>query len=189
MAYQYYNKPESVVPEIRNDIKELTNRIDSVTLKLDKMETQIDTINRMHPWKQLRTGGSKKISASWSCPATFLGFLLYTPVDVRIDSTLYTALANYNGPESVINSLRRSWKGKSKHNVGKAVDMGLTNDLVEYLISEEGEKWLKDHNLKYFIEGKPGSRVVSSYTKDPRTSRFVKFNPDATGDHIHMHIV
>jgi hypothetical protein len=38
----------------------------------------------------------------------------------------------------------------------------------------------------FYIEGRPGSRKVKSYLTDPTTSKFVFFNPKASGDHIHL---
>lgn len=61
--------------------------------------------------------------------------------------------------------------------------------MIEYLVSEEGQLWLKAHNLMFYIEGKPGCKKVSKYLYDPKCACYVFFNPHATGAHIHVQIV
>ena len=85
-----------------------------------------------------------------------------------------------------VNSLKRHFNCKSDHYRGKAVDLELSHELIEWLISEDGRSWLSGHNLMFYIEGKPHSPKVAKYLKDERTREFVFFNPRATGNHIHI---
>jgi hypothetical protein len=106
-------------------------------------------------------------------------------VDTTICNTFKSALATYSGPTVKINSLRRHTNKASAHYHGKAADFELSDNLVQWLLSSEGAQWIKDHNLMFYIEGKPGSKKVAKYLKGP-TKEFVFFNPEATGDHIHL---
>lgn len=82
--------------------------------------------------------------------------------------------------------MRRSHNHKSQHYVGKAVDFEFSHSLIDYLVSESGKAWLAAHNLMFYIEGRPGSSKVAKYLKNPVTREFVFFNPNATGDHVHV---
>lgn len=68
----------------------------------------------------------------------FLGFKLEQPLDTRVDPELQEALNDYTGPEIKVTSLRRHLNNKSKHNIGKAVDFQFSDELIRWLISEEG---------------------------------------------------
>lgn len=119
---------------------------------------------------------------------TFLGFLLYMPVDTNISNDLRSALAAYSGPQVKINSLRRNWNTNSDHERGRAVDLEFCPRLIEYLVSEDGQQWLASNSLSFYIEGKPGSSRVANYLADNRTRPYVFFNPLATGNHVHIEI-
>ena len=107
------------------------------------------------------------------------------PVDTSISNSFKEVLLSYSGPKVRVNSLKRGYNRSSQHYHGKAVDFEFSSELIDYLVSDAGQAWLKEHNLTFYIEGKPGSRKVSRYLKDPYR-RYVFFNPDATGDHIHI---
>jgi hypothetical protein len=119
---------------------------------------------------------------------TFLGFLLAEPLDTTVSKELKKALLAYSGPSVKINSLRRHYNPSSEHYHGNAVDLAWCEETIAYLLSEDGKKWLADHKLLMYIEGRPGSKKVKKYTSDPDSSRYVFFNPRATGDHIHLEI-
>lgn len=70
---------------------------------------------------------------------TFFGLLLYTPVDTSVSRELRTALAAYSGPKVKVNSLRRHFNVKSDHYHGNAADLELAHELVEWLVSEQGQ--------------------------------------------------
>ncbi len=68
------------------------------------------------------------------------------------------------------------------------MDFDLSDDLVDFLVSEGGQKWLKDHGLKMYIEGRKGCSEVNKYALRDDCKPFIFFNPRATGPHIHVEI-
>lgn len=153
--------------------------------KIDTLELKIDSLDNMHPWRKI----SKARGLSSICTdGTFLGFVLYTPVDTNIDNRLYTALESFSGPKVKVNSLRRHRNNGSAHNHGRAIDLELSPELIEFLVSEEGHRWMDEHSVVFYIEGLPGSRRVAKYLSNPDTARYVFFNPSATGDHVHLQV-
>lgn len=69
----------------------------------------------------------------------FLGFLLYTPVDTSVKEELVNVLVTYKGPQAKINSLKRSHNHSSQHFHGKAVDLAWDEEVISFLISQEGK--------------------------------------------------
>lgn len=109
---------------------------------------------------------------------------LYGPVD----SALIRAIIDYDGPQVIITSAHRAWSKRSKHYCGKALDLDLTPEVAEYLVSPSGEAFLARHNLEFFIEDKPTSKELKSYSVQARYARFIFKNPFATGSHIHLQL-
>jgi hypothetical protein len=116
-----------------------------------------------------------------------MGFVLFTPVDTAVDSSLKNALNDFKGPRVKINSLRRHSNKASAHYCGKAVDLQFCPNLIAYLVSEEGEEWRKKYGVTFYIEGRPGSKKVKVYEEGP-SKAYVFYNPRATGDHVHLEI-
>lgn len=116
------------------------------------------------------------------------GYKTASGVNTRINSTLKDALQEYNGPRPLINSLRRNWNSHSPHTYGKAVDFQWSPEMIEYLVSEEGLKWLDKFQVTFYIEGKPGSSKVAAYKGKEPYKKYIFENPSATGDHIHLNI-
>lgn len=169
----------SKIQSLETEVNYLNNKVDTLNDLLSHQGRQIDTLLHMHPYKKKRD--------RWICKdGTFLGFVLYTPVDTSIHRSFHLALSEYTGPKVKVNSLRRSCNRSSAHYHGKAADFELSQELVDWLLSDEGEKWRTSHNLLFYIEGKPGSKRVRKYLNDPRSAKYVFFNPRATGDHIHI---
>lgn len=161
------------------------NRIHSIDLMVDSVKARLDTMELIHPWKTFKPSTTSKTKkTSLVCDGTFLGFILYTPVDTSLCEEFKLALSHYDGPQVKINSLKRRGS-RSKHCKGRAADLELSSQLVEYLTSDHGQLWLNAHGLTFMIEGKPGSRRVSKYYNTPHRS-YVYFNPNATGDHVHI---
>lgn len=69
-----------------------------------------------------------------------MGFVLYRGVNTQITEELEAALKSYNGPKALITSLRRNWGTKSDHECGRAVDFDLSEELVDFLVSEDGKR-------------------------------------------------
>lgn len=47
---------------------------------------------------------------------------------------------------------------------------------------------MSEHNLKMYIEGRPGCKEVKQYLSRPECAEYVFFNPRATGSHIHIEL-
>lgn len=174
-----------------NSLADTNHRIqqgmDTIQAKVDSVSIRLDSLELIHPWKydkDFKKKMQKKLSSMIS-KTSFFNFVVWDPVDTAITREMTMALQAYDGPTVKINSLRRHGT-KSKHCHGNAVDLELTHALVEYLLTEEGQDWLISHQLKFYIEGKPGSRKVGKYLDDTRTESYVFFNKKATGDHIHV---
>lgn len=172
------------VDELDKSINSVRSKVDTVHLQVDSVNFRLDTLENLHPWKYDKKAFKRKLSSVIS-ESSYFNFVVWTPVDTAISEDLRKALSSYTGPVVKINSLRRYGSG-SKHCHGKAADLELTHVLVEYLLTDEGQQWLNEHKLEFYIEGKPGSRRVKKYKTDPRTDDYVFFNPKATGDHIHI---
>lgn len=118
----------------------------------------------------------------------FLGFKLQTnAINTRIHGTLEKALLDYNGPKVPISSLRRHGT-VSKHCCGKAVDFAWSQELIDYLVSEEGTAWRVAHGINFYIEDKPGSKKLTPYKNNPTYNKFVFENARASGPHIHLNL-
>lgn len=116
------------------------------------------------------------------------GYTLLPGVNKSITNTLEEALKAYKGPKPRVTSLRRYWNYTSKHAHGKAVDFEWSSEMIDYLVSSEGQEWLSTYNFEFYIEGKPGSPKVRQYKGIEPYSQYIFENPNATGDHIHLHI-
>ena len=158
-----------------------------VISNIDSLRKQIDTLNMIHPYQKV---GKKKISSRTVCKSgTFLGFLVRSKIDTNLSDKLYNALYVYNGPKVSIGSARRHSNHKSDHYTGNAIDLEFDHELIEFLVSADGQKWLSSFGLYFFIEGKPGSSKVRKYEEFQDTSKYVFYNPRATGDQIHLGVV
>lgn len=122
------------------------------------------------------------------CLTEYLGFKLRGKVNTKISDELKLALESFNGPKVGINSLRRYWNRNSEHYHGNAVDLEFKQELIDWLVSEEGLAWLSQHDLIFYIEGKPSSRGVTPFERNEKYREYVLRNPRATGDHIHIQI-
>lgn len=118
----------------------------------------------------------------------FMEFKLLGKCNTDVHCNLKDALKSYLGPKVGITSLRRHWGTKSQHEKGKAVDMEFSRELIDYLVSPEGQNWLVSHNLKFYIETRPGRHTIKPYKANPKYAPYVFENPRATGDHVHIEI-
>lgn len=171
--------------DLKKDFLEIKSRTDSMAITIDSMRFELNNLRETHPyqnkrWKSKRTGLCTE--------GNFFGFLLYTPVDTNISSEFAIALSDWKGPVAKVNSVRRHSNCKSQHYHGKAIDLAWDETVIAFLLSEEGRSWLKEHEVTFYIEGKPGSKKVRRYLYDEVASEYVFFNPNASGDHIHLNI-
>ena len=130
----------------------------------------------------------KKVKKFTHSGSEFFGYKLMKGVNTQVTDNLKTVLSNYSGPKTMITSLKRNWNSKSQHNHGNAVDFNWDENVIDYLVSEEGKRFLKTNNLAMYIEDRPGSKKLVKYKNDEKYSKFVFENPHATGPHIHLNI-
>lgn len=71
---------------------------------------------------------------------TFMGFILYTPVDTTLTPGFKAAIASYSGPKVKVNSLKRRYNVHSDHFHGNAADLEFSSDLIEWLVSTNGKE-------------------------------------------------
>ena len=162
-----------------------TVRADSLSQKVDSLQEEIIRLRETHPyqsrkWKSRKTGLCTQ--------GNFFGFLLYTPVDTTISKDFAYVLSTYSGPKAKVTSVKRYNDSSSRHYHGKAIDLAWDEELIAFLISEEGTRWLTEHDITLYIEGAPGSKKVRKYLDHPQAAQYCFFNKNATGDHIHMNI-
>lgn len=101
----------------------------------------------------------------------------------KLSKNLTEALSEYMGANLRITSGYRSngWS-RSKHRHGNAIDVKYDTQVVDYLLSPEGEKWLKNNNLSFFIEQKYSISLPKQYRKHFRVIKW------ATSLHLHIEV-
>lgn len=156
---EYYTKRE-----VDSMITKVNNQLDSLKVRLIKPEEKRQNL--------------KLLLKNLTCRAS----------DIRIDRRLLEALKNYSGPHAVITSLRRVDNPRSKHFKGLAADLRFDASVVDYLVSSEGQRWLKTHQLDFYIEDNRKSSRLRRYLDDPITRPYCKVIPWASGLHIHIFI-
>lgn len=115
-------------------------------------------------------------------------FDIVTSATNQIDKKFATVLQNYDGPNVLVTSIKRSYNRKSKHFVGKAIDIDFSADIITYLKSEEGRKFITDFDLTVFIENNRLCSTLRELKKDSLLAELVFVNPNATGLHIHINM-
>lgn len=117
---------------------------------------------------------------------TLIGNVVTSNISKRLDN----ALEDYTGPDKGkrITSLWRAWNTTSMHGKGRAVDLAWDEELIDWLVSPEGESWMHKHGITMFIEGKPGSRNVAKYKNISPYNKYTYENRHATGDHVHIQL-
>lgn len=103
-----------------------------------------------------------------------------------IHKDLMHALLSYTGPAAFINSIHRPSNPRSLHKLGRAVDLQVTETLVDWLVSDEGAQWRSEFGIRFFLEDNKNSRIMKTWKSNPKTSPFVFVNPKATGLHVHL---
>lgn len=121
-------------------------------------------------------------------PPSILGKFSIRASDKRVDRLMFEALATYNGPSCTITSMRRLSNPASKHFSGKAVDIKITDELIEYLTSDDGRKWLAMYGLDFYIEDNRKSSRLRRYLDNPLTRPHCKVIPWASGLHVHLYL-
>lgn len=174
LSYGRVNKIYSEFSELQMNVENIQEQVDSVRCHLETPKPAI-------------VPKKKKVTSTFLRKGTFYGFDISEPVDTSVTSQLKLALETYCGPQVRINSLKRHYNKSSQHYHGKAVDLEFCSELIEHLLSEDGQIWLKSHGLAFFIEGRPGSRKVKEYAKYDKYKPYIFFNAAASGNHIHLY--
>jgi len=120
--------------------------------------------------------------------SVYNGSLVYKSafVDNNVTKTFDNAMLAYNGPLTVVTSLRRYHTVYSAHYKGKASDMRLNRRVIHWLQSTaEGQRWLNTYNLTYIIEFPKRNARYYRYKKEYKK---VVINNLATHEHIHIQI-
>ena len=169
--------------QIKTELQFLQGKTEAVDSVVNKVRFSVDSLWQIHPWKKL---GKKVFSSNYCSKGTFLGFVLYTKVDTTICPKYRDILSSYSEPKVKLNSLRRHNDRGSRHYHGQAVDLELKHELVHFLISDEGQRWLGANNLMFYIEGNPNRKTAVQKYEEGETGKYVYWNRRATGDHIHL---
>lgn len=183
MNVSLISKQNIELNQIKTELQFLQGKTEAVDSAVTKVKFSIDSLWRIHPIKKW---GQKVFSSNYCTKGTFLGFVLYTRVDTTICPKFREVLATYPGPKVKLNSLRRHNDRGSRHYHGQAVDLELKHELVHFLISDEGQKWLDEHDLMFYIEGNPMRKTKVQKYEEGATGKYVFWNRRATGDHIHL---
>ena len=165
----------------------MESKVEKLNDSMLQVKSALDSLRDTHPYMRSSTKKGKWRKTSCASGA-FFGFLLYTPVDTSVSKELILALSDYKGPKAKVNSLRRHYNQSSQHFHGKAVDLAWNEEVIDFLVSAEGQLWLQKHGITFYIEGVPGSKRVKKYLGDQKYSKFVFFNEHASGDHIHLNV-
>lgn len=116
-------------------------------------------------------------------------------VQPKIDPKLLAALVAFSQMQGtpkdiVITSIQRTGNSRSKHFTGKAIDLKADNKgkrFIEWLDTEDGKGWLREHNLKFFIEDNQWSRFLNFWV-DTSLEDTIFLNHKATGPHVHLQL-
>lgn len=171
--------------EIDNLNKILERERDSVLYYAQYKEKLDSFLDPLILAKYLESKKQQRIKIETLLPGT--NFTLKRGLLLDLDTRLYAALLDYDGPPGVITSNKRYWNNYSKHRYGKAIDFRWNWNIIRYLGSEKGQKWLKRNNLTMYIEKRyfptslkkqiPKSLIHNLYD-----------NKKATAKHIHINI-
>lgn len=146
---------------------------------------------------------SQQLAESFNFKVNLLTIKIETPIIVEktkpktivkrklreLNPKLVKAIKEYSGPPILITSTVRLDNPRSMHFVGKAIDINFCPAVIDYLLTEEGKKWLSHHKLNFYIEGRPSSLRIRRYLEINETKDYVFLNPKArgrTGDHLHI---
>ena len=114
------------------------------------------------------------------CPGT--NFVLgpgKTSLTILMDRELYKSLCSYQGPTALITSVFRHANRSSQHYHQRALDVAWDSKVADWIISEQGEKWIERYGLKIYFENIPNRGKYSKH---------YMYNEHATGPHIHIQL-
>lgn len=100
---------------------------------------------------------------------------------------ILVALLEYNGPDAVITSMHRTGSRNSDHFTKNAVDFRYNIQVIQWLGSDAGLKWLKQNNLYYYIEDNHMSSFLRRWIHSIHHKHLL-VNSHASAKHIHFGI-
>lgn len=104
----------------------------------------------------------------------------------KFDKRLLSALLSYQGPPFIITSQHRRANYRSKHYHGQAIDIRWDDDFINYLGTPQGECWLEETGLDYYIEDVVRSSKIKNLPKSVVDKVFI--NRSATAPHLHFYV-
>lgn len=106
-------------------------------------------------------------------------------IDPRLKAELYSAILSYTGPVAKVTSCTRLGSKGSYHQLGRAVDLEANEEVIAYLHSDLGQKWIEDNNLTVYIEDNVYSKFLKNVIKN-HGKDYIYINRRASGPHIHI---
>lgn len=158
--------------------------IQTLTDSLEIYRASLDSLWDMHPYfnEESLVKLYSFVDKYEYCPGT--RFITKSSVNPEMDKDLYKALSTYTGPPATITSLYRPHSHGSRHKTKRAVDIRWNENgklMAEWLLTEEGSKWMTQNNLKIYLENVPETKYRKGVFEE-----FYMWNPKATGPHIHI---
>lgn len=166
---------------LNTQVVELDNLM---SLRVDENKSSLKELWELHPYLNTdsRTKLYEFVEIMKYCPGT--NFVIApgkASVEFLMVRDLYKALCSYQGPTAMITSVFRSQVAKSRHAHQRALDIAWDPAIADWLLSVEGEKWLKEYNIQVYFENIPSCK--NGYSK------YYMYNPAATGPHIHLQLM
>lgn len=188
------NQPE--VTALQSSVCALENQLVASEIKLQQLETFLeDPYVKAVMYKRNSKDLHQFYKEEREYPETPFKFQPYLR-DYNISTELLAALIAYgetnNSSEDLIkvNSAVRHGNPFSRHFSGNAIDLHSsdTGKFLSWVGTVEGQKWLKEYELTFYIEDNHFSSRYLTAWKDEWYENIL-INPFATGPHIHLQFV
>lgn len=179
--------------KIKNETHLMQEELTTNTCEKDSLLNLIEIL-KSPAYLNLRYGAeqflTKRVRKKGRIPGTCVHVVPYIR-DTRIHSDLHEALLELNVPVLSTSLKRGSYSfgnSKSKHRIGKAMDLALNKEGYEFLdwiITDEGIVWREKYGVTVYIESKKYA-LKNNLKREFR--QFFLRNKYATGNHIHLEI-
>lgn len=163
--------------------------VQSKELEIDYLSNPYNALERVYAdEKKLR----RKILEEKRIPGTdfYLDSLKY--YNVAMDKSLYAALVHCDGPPVTLTSIRRNYNPRSHHYHGKAIDIRLDNqgmNFANWLVTPEGKAWRDNFDVKFYVEDAHHSSVLkTTFALHSALWQHKLINEKASGPHLHVEI-
>lgn len=172
---------------LNNNLQESYCKIDSMGSKIDSLTDSKLLVEALMHLKS-RSQIFKESSAQ--------GFYIGSKVKIRsygvnpyIRKELYAALLELDNSITITSAYRPN-NSKSYHAYGKAVDVRLDDEGMEFfkwLITPEGFAWREKHNIRFMFE-LHNRELLKNYSGKV-FKPYLFYNRKATGPHIHLELI